>query len=178
MEKKLIPEAIEKQRVILSSEESKVHYLGVKIMAWFPLTFGFLILWGLIKGNSFSDLSMIINGFFLFLVFTMLLLWNQWNRLAFKTTSTNLTRKEINLIIQNVARELDWRVTVNNKNLVRAYTYPSFFSGSWGEMITILFHKDQVMINSICNPKKQTSMSAAGRNRKNEQRFLKAIRKK
>ena len=177
MEKKLIPKAIETQRVILDAEETNVHYHGVKMIALFPLFFGLIILWFKISDHPIVNLSLVINIFFFFLVFTMLLLWNQWNRLAFKTTTTTLSRKEINLVIQNVARELNWRVTVNKKNLVKAYTYPSFFSGSWGEMITILFDENKVMINSICNPKAQTSMSAMGRNRKNEQRFLKAIKK-
>ena len=60
---------------------------------------------------------------------------------------------------------IDWKVNVNKKNIVKAYTYPSFFSGSWGEMITIIFDDDQVMINSICNPDAQSSMSSMGRNR-------------
>ena len=176
MEKKLIPQALKTRRVILDSEESKVHYYGVQMIALFPLFFGLFLAWFTITGKPIVNRPFVIKIFFFFLIFTLLLLWNQWNRLAFKTTTTTLSRKEINLVIQNVARELGWRVTINKRNLVKAYTNPSFFSGSWGEMITILFDEDKVMINSICNPKKQSSMSAMGRNRKNEQRFLTALK--
>ena len=177
MEKKLISRAIKIKRVILDADETKTHYEGVKMIALFPLFFGLIILWFLITDQPIINLSFVINLFFFFLVFTLLLLWNQWNRLAFKTTTTTLPRKEINLIIENLARDLGWHVTVNNKRLVKAYTYPSFFTGSWGEMITIIFDEDTVMINSICNPNERTSMSSMGRNRKNEQRFLNEIKR-
>jgi len=175
MENKLIPKAIETKRVILDSDESKAHYIGVKKIAIMPLLFGLLLLWSIITGGTIIHISLVMIFFFL-LAFTLFLFFNQWNRLAFKTITTPLSRSEINLIIEEVAKELKWKVNVNNKNIAKAFTYPSFFSGSWGEMITIIFDGETVMINSICNPRARPSLSAMGRNRKNEQRFLKKIK--
>ena len=178
MEKKLIPKAIATKRVILNQEESNTHYAGVKKIALFPLFLGLMMIGFAFVGKTIINFSFVLNVFFFFLVFVLVLLYNQWNRLAFKIITTTLPRKEINPIIDEVTQELNWKVNINKKTLVKAYTYPSFFSGSWGEMITIVFDDDQIMINSICNPDAQSSMSAMGRNRKNEQRFLKKIKEK
>lgn len=178
MEKKLLPKAISTQRVILDEDESNTHYAGVKKIALFPLFFGLAVLWDLFGGKGVVNLPFILHLFFGFSTFVLILLYFQWNRLAFKTKTTTLSRKDINPIIDEIAKELEWKVNVNKKNIVKAYTYPSFFSGSWGEMITILFDGDKVMINSICNPDAQSSMSSMGRNRKHEKRFLKKIMQK
>lgn len=99
----------------------------------------------------------------------------QKRRLRFRSVTTSLTREELDQIIENIARELEWLPFVVRKDLVIAKTRPSFFSGSWGEQITIIFHGNTVLINSICDPDQRSSISSMGRNRKNMNRFIEAI---
>ncbi len=99
----------------------------------------------------------------------------QRNRLKFKSINTKLTREELDPIIEKVATELEWIPYVSNKKIIIAKTHPSLFSGSWGEQITILFHKNQILVNSICDPEKRSSVVSMGRNKKNMNRLIEEI---
>ena len=101
----------------------------------------------------------------------------QKRRLKFKSIDTKLTRDELGPIIEKVAKELEWTPFVNNKKIIIAKTHPSFFSGSWGEQITILFDKNRILVNSICDPDKRSSVVSMGRNKKNMNRLIKEITK-
>lgn len=99
----------------------------------------------------------------------------QKNRLKFKSIDTELTREELGPIIEKVANELEWTPYVANKKMIIIKTHPSFFSGSWGEQITILFDNNRILVNSICDPEKQSSIVSMGRNKKNTNRLIQEI---
>jgi len=101
----------------------------------------------------------------------------QKNRLKFKYIDTKLTREELNSIIEKVAEELEWIPYLNNQEIIIAKTHPGFFSGSWGEQITILFDKNRVLVNSICDPSKRSSVVSMGRNKRNINRLIEEITK-
>lgn len=101
----------------------------------------------------------------------------QRSRLKFKSIDTNLTRAKLDPIIKKVAKELEWTLYVVNKKIIIAKTHPSFFSGSWGEQITILFDKNRILVNSICDPDKRSSVVSMGRNKQNMNKLLEEIRK-
>jgi hypothetical protein len=61
---------------------------------------------------------------------------------------------------------------IKTKDLFVAKTNPKWWTGSWGEMITILIDNDKVMINSICDPELRASVFSVGRNRKNVNRLI------
>ena len=100
----------------------------------------------------------------------------QRKRLKFKSVETNLKRKEINNIIREVALELKWTLDSVDENYIVAKTHPGFFSGSWGEQITIIFDRNKVLVNSICDPDKRSSVTSMGRNRRNEMKLMNEIR--
>lgn len=79
-------------------------------------------------------------------------------------------------IIEEVGKELKWVPNSRNEYVFKARTFPGFFSGSWGEQITILFGKNEIYINSICDLQKQGSVVSMGRNRKNMRLLLNRIR--
>jgi hypothetical protein len=101
----------------------------------------------------------------------------QRNRLKFKSISTQLTREELDSVVEKVANELKWIPYVMDKKVIIAKTHPSFFSGSWGEQITILFDKNRVLVNSICDPDKRSSVVSMGRNKQNMSRLIEEIKK-
>lgn len=99
----------------------------------------------------------------------------QSDRLKFKEVFTTLSRQQLNAIIEKVGHELKWYPQEINENLIIAKTHPSFFSGSWGERITIIFDTNRVLVNSICDPDKKSSIVSMGRNKKNENKLIQEI---
>ncbi|MDB5030399.1 hypothetical protein [Mucilaginibacter sp.] len=107
----------------------------------------------------------------------LLFYWLQKSRLKFKIITTSLTRANLIDIINLVGKQLEWSISHPSHNEVLARTNPSFFSGSWGEQVTVLFYGDEVLINSVCDLNKQTSVVSFGRNRKNVETLINAIKK-
>ncbi len=101
----------------------------------------------------------------------------QRNKLKFRIVKTNLTREELEKIIQQVSSELKWLVIAIDNKVIEAKTSPGFLSGSWGELITILFDKQTVLVNSICDPDKRASVVSFGRNKRNTDRLIEEIEK-
>ena len=101
----------------------------------------------------------------------------QKNRLKFKSVDTTLTREELNPIIGKVANELEWTLHQNSKKMMTFKSNPRLWSGSWGEQITILFYKNRVLVNSICDLEKQNSVASYGRNKENMAKLIEEIKK-
>jgi hypothetical protein len=99
----------------------------------------------------------------------------QKGRLKFHLAQSTLDRKQLNKVIGDVAQELKWVTMSSHKDVYTAKTFPGFFSGSWGEHITILFYENKVLVNSICDPDSRSSITSFGRNRKNVQTLLSRI---
>ena len=86
----------------------------------------------------------------------------------------NYTDQEFQEAIQRTASEYEWKIERNNKAVFRAYR-PSNWTGSWGEMITIIRGKDALLLNSICDPNKTSSVASFGWNKRNIETFLKHL---
>jgi hypothetical protein len=99
----------------------------------------------------------------------------QSNRLHFKEIHTTLSRQELGDVIKKIGHELEWHIAKTASKYLIAKTDPPFVSGSWGEQITILFDKDRVLVNSICDPGKKSSVVSMGRNKKNMRRLIEEI---
>jgi len=89
--------------------------------------------------------------------------------------SNQVNTATLKLIIDQVARELEWKGEFTSDNVYEAKTRPGFFSGSWGEQITILLPDGRVFVNSICDPDQRNSVFSNGRNRENENTLVKCI---
>ena len=99
----------------------------------------------------------------------------QKRRLKLRVVQTRLNTATLKLIIDQVARELEWKGEFTSDNVYEAKTRPGFFSGSWGEQITILFADGRVFVNSICDPDQRNSVFSNERNRENEDTLVKCI---
>lgn len=100
----------------------------------------------------------------------------QRNKLKLKIVETKLTREKIGQIVEKVGKELEWYPHIVDKNIIIAKTHPGFWSGSFGEQISILFDKDRVLINSICDLESKSSVVSMGRNKDNEDKLIEEIR--
>ncbi|RWY46025.1 hypothetical protein EPL05_23555 [Mucilaginibacter gilvus] len=92
----------------------------------------------------------------------------QKKRLKFKIVQTTLSAQQLKEVISEVSKNLKWVPMSSSEKTYVAKTFPGFFSGSWGEQITVLFHENTVFINSICDPDKRPSVVSWGRNSENE----------
>ena len=169
--------SINTDRLTLNSWEKFKHYLIVVFLFITPILFIYDFLKDLVKASpkqmSLETLLFITVPSVLGFLFYNL----QRNRLKFKIVETNLKRSELDNIIDQVATELKWTIIKNENQIVEAKTHPSLLSGSWGEQITILFDNKRVLVNSICNLERRSSVVSMGRNRKNTNRIIDEIEK-
>lgn len=169
--------SLKNRKLKLSYREKFSHY-GIVVFCFFvPVLFMLFHLKDFLLGTPkplssgvlwFIGIPTILGIMFYFL---------QEKRLNFKEVNTNLTRVDLDKIIDKIANELEWDLIVEKKSIVKAKTHPGFLSGSWGEQITILFDNGKVLINSICDLDKKSSIISSGRNRQNVNKFIKEILK-
>ncbi|WP_124642924.1 hypothetical protein [Amniculibacterium aquaticum] len=124
----------------------------------------------LVKAFKFNNFHFSQNEFYLYFalgIVCALLYFMQKKKLKFKTIKINNSKEKILECIEKVAEKLKWYPEEITDEYIIAKTRPSFFSGSWGEEITIVFDGNKILINSICDPDKQSSVVSMGRNKKN-----------
>jgi len=164
----------------------------IKLSRWDSLTHYFIVLFLLLPliFISFDWIKYIITGeyrgvrtlyemFFVnipFLILAVAFFFIQYKRLNFKTIRTTLSHDLIQDAIESTAKELDWIPSINTKYYKVFKTFPKWYTGSWGEQITVLLDNDKVMINSICDPDKRASVVSFGRNRKNMRQLIDKIK--
>jgi len=177
MNNEQIKYSLENRELKLSNWEKFSHYGIVGFCFIIPLTFIFLHL----KDYFENTPKPIRSGeIWFFIIPTLIGIWFyyiQKKRLKFKEVNTSLNRTELNKIIEKVANELEWTLNLTKSKIIVAKTHPSFLSGSWGEQITILFDNRKVLVNSICDPDKKSSLVSMGRNKQNENKLIKEIEK-
>lgn len=170
--------SIETGKLKLNSSDRFTHFA----VAWicflvFAITPIFIYLRFLIIGEADYPSRGLILFIAIASIISYLLYKLQVTKLKFKIVETNLNREELDEIINRVAKDLKWIIFSVNKRSIIAKTFPSILSGSWGEQITILFDKNKVLVNSICDPKKQSSVVSMGRNKKNMNKLIDEIEK-
>jgi hypothetical protein len=165
----------EKQELQLSFWQKTTHYgivIGILII---PITIIILSVKNRLNEseNDFPEnqLWFIIIPILISILFYLL----QKRRLKFKVIDTNLNVIEIKKIITEIEEQRKWIKNKNTENYYTATTYPSFFSGSWGELITIIFAENRIYFNSICNPNEKSSVVSMGRNKKHYLTLLNRI---
>lgn len=98
----------------------------------------------------------------------------QYRRLSLKEVETSLSVDEFKQIFKAVGKEMNWQIESLTSDIIIAKT--GFSWASWGERITIIREKNFILINSICDPDNRPSISSWGRNRKNINAIVKAIK--
>lgn len=169
MEKEQIRLMIETEKLKLKFTDLLTHYLIVLFLL-IPLAltlFGFVQKYILYNYEGARSPEEMFFGTLPFGIASIVFFFIQRNRLKFKTVETNLSKEKIKEIIEQTAEELEWHPEIINEKIIIMKTHPKWWTGSWGEQITIIFNKSSIMINSICDPDKRSSVVSMGRNRKN-----------
>ncbi len=154
----------------------KLSHFGIVVYLFlFPVLLAFFHLKDLVNGKPGSVKEGEIYFFIIPTTIGILFYKLQSEALKFKEVYTTLSRQELAHIIEQVGTELKWHPVRKSDSIFIAKTHPSFFSGSWGEQVTILFDKNRILVNSICDPDKKSSVVSMGRNKKNVTQLIEAI---
>ncbi|MBL0183887.1 MAG: hypothetical protein IPP96_17015 [Chitinophagaceae bacterium] len=164
------------KKLKLSFWNKVTHFGIVGFLIFIPASFAFLHFKDALNDKSkvitTKDLLIVLIPLGIALLFYIL----QSNRLKFQEVDTNLSKQQLKDIIEKVANQLGWFPKEVNDNYIVAITHPSLWSGSWGEQITILFTKNKILINSICDPGRASSITSMGRNRKHVNKLIEEIK--
>lgn len=177
MTKNQIKYALEKRQLQLNKWKTINHFSSVGFCFIIPLTSIFFHIKGYFESTTKPIKSEEIWFFIIPSLIGIIFYFIQKRRLRFKEIKTSLNKAQLYKIIEKVADELEWKIYVKNSKIIIAKTHPSFFSGSWGEQITILFENKKVLVNSICDLDKKSSVVSMGRNKQNENTLIQEIKK-
>ncbi|MCK5846633.1 MAG: hypothetical protein KAG84_04285 [Bacteroidales bacterium] len=108
------------------------------------------------------------------LILAVVFYFIQKRRLRFIKVGVKYSEQEFQEAIERTSKEYEWQIVHNNKKLFQAHR-PSNWTGSWGEMITIIKGEDRLFLNSICDPNKMSSVVSFGWNKRNIDTFLKNL---
>ena len=165
-----------KKRLKLTWWETFTHYLIVPFMLIVPLVMAKdlfkIYVTETYTGNRSAE--ELINVTIPFLVLAVVFAIIQFRRLNFKEIEINYTEDQFQEAVERTVQDLGWKIENNQKNLFRAYR-PWNWTGSWGEMITIISGKDKLFINSICDPNQKSSILSYGWNKRNISTFIKNL---
>jgi hypothetical protein len=95
----------------------------------------------------------------------------QKGRLKYYELDIKYANDQFNETVRRTAKELNWKIEHNSKDFFRAYR-ASNWTGSFGEMITIIKDENKLYLNSICDPNRMSSVVSYGWNKKNLKTFL------
>lgn len=97
----------------------------------------------------------------------------QRRRLKFKIINVAVDRETFEKAVDKTAKELEWQFEEVTDDTIVAKS--GFSWRSFGEQITIIWSKDKILFNSICDPDNRPSVTSAGMNRVNRKLFEKFI---
>jgi hypothetical protein len=168
--------SLQTKKLQLSLWDKVTHFAIIGVLLGIPLMVILFHLKELVNGkpasiNQEGEIYFIMGSIILAIFFYKL----QSDRLKFKEVHTTMSRQKLNDIIEKVGKELKWYPEEISEHIFIAKTHPSFFSGSWGEQITIVFDTNKVLVNSICDPDQKSSVVSMGRNKKNVRRLIEEI---
>ncbi|MEZ4926165.1 MAG: hypothetical protein R3A50_07810 [Saprospiraceae bacterium] len=164
-----IDEMRKTRRLKLSFTGYLTHYLIVLLLfiPFILVLFDFFRFYVLGSYDGVRTLQELLRATLPFAAIGVLFSFIQYRRLRFQIIETVLPREELREVIIKTAEELEWLPVINRADIILSKTNPSWWTGSWGEQITILFDKDKLLINSICDPEKKASVLSFGRNKRN-----------
>lgn len=145
---KQIEKSIRKGYLQLSSSDFFSHYI---------VAFGFAILFLYLTWQHFQTFRFYYakQADLYFIPITFILSCSsfiiQRRNLRFRTIDNILPRKNVNEIIKNIAKELEWKFIKRTTTYIMAYSGSKHWFGGH-EHIVIIFHNNKIFVNSIIAP--------------------------
>ncbi len=168
------------KRITLHWFDYLYHYGIPLFLSIFPVMIIYSGMKNIIDLREFTLDVFLFDPFYLFIIGLFLFsLFIKYDRLRLKTVKTNLSIETLHIVIKQTGRELNWKnVSVDDFGGGASFD-PSFWQGRFTEYIIILFDKEnnQVLVNSVTDYQEKGSLFSLSRNRRNEQRLIKNIKK-
>ncbi|MCB0708401.1 MAG: hypothetical protein KDC15_03300 [Chitinophagaceae bacterium] len=164
------------KRLKLTTLQTLTHY-GVVLFLLFIVS---LTVWNLVEiymTDTYTGVRTadeLIESSLPFLGLAIVFAIIQYRRLSFKEIQVSYTDEQFQDAIKRTVNDLEWKIENNSKTFFRAFR-PWNWTGSWGEMVTIIKDKDRLLINSICDPDHMSSVASYGWNKRNIKTFLKNL---
>ena len=177
MNKKIIDIMKQQKRLKLSRWQILDHYFIVLFILLIP-TFMLYSLFEIYITKTYDGVMTadeIISIAWPWIIPAIAFYFIQKRQLRFREIKIDFTEQEFQEAVQRTVKEYEWQIELNNKTIFRAYR-PWNWTGSWGEMITIIKDKDRMFLNSICDPNKMSSVASFGWNKRNIVTFLKNLK--
>ena len=169
-------ESIRTGRLQLSFWDKFSHYWPVAILFCISLPFLYFSL----KDVMFGEYQSIPIPILLFIVVPFILgiaaQLLQSRRLRFTSIKTKLTNEELKAIISETGQVEGWTLHATGNNFIVAKARPSLLLFSWGEQVTVLFDNGRVLVNSICDPDKLSSLTSFGRNKRHVRAIVEKVK--
>jgi hypothetical protein len=176
MDNDLIEKSIEKEELQLEFWNKITHFEIVLWLFAFAVFVPLMVLFYQIYDPTSTKTYGVLWFSPIFTAVGLIFYFIQKSRLKLTSIQTNLTRDEINHIIKKTCKNLGWQEVINTSKVFSAKT--PFSGESWGEEITIIFDEKNILINSICDTNKKSSVVSYGRNRQNVLRIIDKIKNK
>jgi hypothetical protein len=119
--------------------------------------------------NAVRPIENIISVGYIWVLPAIVFWFIQKHRLKFKAINIEVNKSTFERTVEQTARELNWQFKKVASNTIIAKS--EFSWRSWGEQITIIWAKDKILFNSICNPDNRPSVASFGMNKVNRRRF-------
>ncbi|MCO6360808.1 hypothetical protein BXY85_3564 [Roseivirga pacifica] len=172
MEENNVKHMIESRRVSLTFWRKLDHYFIVVFVLLTPL----LATYDLVQFYFFDSYDgestpkeLLFN--YLWLIPAILLTIVQWRRLKLQEYKITANEDQIQEALIQTSQELGWRIKESSPEFIRAFRGWNL-TASLGEMITIIPFQDSILINSICDPNKPSSIASFGMNKTNTRTFI------
>jgi len=156
MTAKQIKISLETEELQLTIKQKIIHYEVIILLLFIGIISLFFSLKVCLSGTS--NLFIYVGiGFFIFSVIIGIILYKlERHRLKFYVIDRILANDDLKEIIEKVRIELKWSFYFVDTNIIIAKTKSDFLLPGWGELITILFDKNKILINSIYDPSKKS----------------------
>ena len=166
---------LETERLKLNKSQLFSHFFIVLVVLIMPILSSYYIFKIEVLGSSeFRTTQELLYMSIPWLILAILFLIIQYYRLSFTKIDKKVTEADFIRIIQITGKERNWKI-LSLKNDYSVAKRGFDWSGSWGERITIIRKDNEILINSICDPDKRSSVSSWGQNRKNIKAFEKNL---
>ena len=177
MTPKQIKQSIETGTLRLSFWQRFTHYSIVIYCAMLPVLFAFLNFHDYINDFERHYVHVKIWFYLVSAALSIFFYFLQRKRLQLTLVETTLNHAEILAVAGSIVKAQHWKLQRKNNTFFMFKTSPPLISGSWGEQITIIFSDNKMLINSICDPDKISSVVSYGNNKRNVGKILEEMRR-
>ena len=141
------------------------HYIDV---FWFiAMSVALVVIVGYIPRNFLASLVLL-----LFPLCAVLTYLGKNRELVLREIETGLAKEQNHELVKDVLGQLNWRIKVNNKGFIEAYTNNQGFWTWSNQMVSVLITDNRIMFNSIYNPDSYRSQAITwGQNFRNRKKF-------